>query len=1493
MAVNKAALHKQFEGLALSAERSLLLDTYMGAGVAPGDRALAACDRRDVSDAGKQSARARALTRWLQCSPRGGLYSDTPDGERLSLWASEVMAPARSLQHKHGRHLGLAVARAALADARAQRIKKNVSGVLQHAGNASRALYTQRAAAWHAKAERVERLASELAAKGDAAGAAEARRRREAYARAASAALVEEKRVHDAVTVRANAVSSPHSRAPQWSVREAWERARRTARAKDSRTAQLHESRAAACAAHLAAARLGCDAESLRVHTNVVWRVSDGTNKREADAVVTRVGERGEEVAVLVVEAKSYVCDLSAGAYQVRDRLVEGVPMTEDGATRFDVPEGTPVAVVVPEAPGGPVPGQSVFFLPLKVKDIAWDIAAMDAAEEEAGAAPRGDRTHPEALVAMLDGEGLRNVEHPAVWAQEHPEQLAVISETAPESQQVAENRVYHFTLGLACDLHCQWGEYKTKYGKTYTAAEDAHRFAVFASNVERIERLNRQGSAKFAIGKFSDLTPEEFSAMHTGLVGSAPRGGQLPESVRMRRADIPSSYFHPSVTPVRNQRTCGSCWTFAAMGVLEATYKSVTRQTKQFSTQQLVDCAKRGYNGMGGGCQGGNYQQAFDYLKQHSAALEASYQYTARNGYCQEKDNGVTKITSWNYIEWEDETQIMSAVMTYGPIGVCLNGAQISDYSSGVLSTTDGTCSSKVDHAVVLVGWTTIDGVPAWIIKNSWGQDWGLSPVGWNGNTNGFMYVKRGQDGCGITQWPAAYIQQIDATPSGGAASSGASQCTPKSASQVCPAGARCGTVSDGCSGQVSCGSCSGGYSCQNFQCQKQCTPKDPTAECQRLGWQCGKADLGCNYVANCGDCGRSGGDWWGNGGTQQVRRNGQCVDPQPQCTPKEVCAGKQCGTYDDGCGQRVQCGTCSSGSTCDNGQCTSACKPTNTCSANGFTCGMISDGCDGAVSCGSCDNGQRCVNNKCEAKPASCTRLTRQQACGSAQCGATVDDGCGGSIDCGKCSAGFFCQNGKCAAARCQPKAPEQACQAGWECGYTSDGCGNSLQCGAASGMCPAGSSCSAHKCVPMSTDNDWVQVAPAGSSNSGFSVEQTQGVQGSTKITSTSDAEKRIKWVSSERWSRAAYVAYSYIVKATGPATLGIGARYGKQPYGEADCVFWKLTIDANNNAEFRQYSVLQGNEKMAVSRNGPFGVAFQWDPQAEHNLTVTFQDDGSKIVMVPLLDKAGIYNGQWTNQGTTSFSQTPSKYWSNTGAGFIVLAGQQAYMRTAGTGEALVTRSTVSLEFDRCTTEANVRNYVKRTCQIGDDAIEGIAPTTPCSGGNAKVFAVTFRDSRDAKNLGGEVVGFISAGTPNFQYSAELADTLVSQINTGNPAAAGFPATSAAVVASPALATTAAVTATAAAAAAGGGGLGAGAIVGIVIGSVAGAALLAAGVGTAVYFARLPEPAEPMPTDFQPRNPFRKTAYKMKAKKGVDVINMDKDHRSITARAPPIA
>lgn len=75
------------------------------------------------------------------------------------------------------------------------------------------------------------------------------------------------------------------------------------------------------------------------------------------------------------------------------------------------------------------------------------------------------------------------------------------------------------------------------------------------------------------------------------------------------------------------------------------------------------------------------------------------------------------------------------------GPISVAIEADKIGPYSGGVYD--NDKCGQKPNHGVLVVGYGSEGGKDYWIVKNSWGADWG---------DKGYIKIRRNHNNqCGI----------------------------------------------------------------------------------------------------------------------------------------------------------------------------------------------------------------------------------------------------------------------------------------------------------------------------------------------------------------------------------------------------------------------------------------------------------------------------------------------------------------------------------------------------------------------------------------------------------------------------------------------------------------------------------------------------------------------------------------------------------------------
>jgi KDEL-tailed cysteine endopeptidase len=289
-------------------------------------------------------------------------------------------------------------------------------------------------------------------------------------------------------------------------------------------------------------------------------------------------------------------------------------------------------------------------------------------------------------------------------------------------------------------------------YNRSYEPSEFKVREAIYASNVNTIAKHNAMNySWTMGVNQFADLTAEEFGKTYIN-------GGYSPH-VRNEVSQIYSMALPVSVnwtaegavTPVKDQGQCGSCWSFSATGSLEGAWFLANKSLVSLSEQQLVDCSTAEGNQ---GCNGGLMDDAFEYvIKNKGLTTEADYPYTATGpNTCESKGKPVAAtITGYKDVPVNSETALMTAIVQQ-PVSVAIEADQsvFQFYKGGVM---DSACGTQLDHGVLAVGYGTLGGKDYYLVKNSWGADWGSQ--GYILLARGAKFNPAGQ--CGI-QMAASY---------------------------------------------------------------------------------------------------------------------------------------------------------------------------------------------------------------------------------------------------------------------------------------------------------------------------------------------------------------------------------------------------------------------------------------------------------------------------------------------------------------------------------------------------------------------------------------------------------------------------------------------------------------------------------------------------------------------------------------------------------------
>ncbi|MCK5739995.1 hypothetical protein KAH55_12460, partial [bacterium] len=177
----------------------------------------------------------------------------------------------------------------------------------------------------------------------------------------------------------------------------------------------------------------------------------------------------------------------------------------------------------------------------------------------------------------------------------------------------------------------------------------------------------------------------------------------------------------------VKNQGSCGACWAFAAVAIVE----NLGTQN-DLSEQALLNCLD------GNDCNGGWYGYALVEIRDQGVPPEACAHYIASKQSCDNVCQSppflekVRNINSSNgYALWGAPDGNTIAGLKYrlqgGPLVVFMlvpEDGTFDTYTGGLYDYDGGTIPASRGHAVLLVGYN--DDEQSFTVKNSWGTGWG-----------------------------------------------------------------------------------------------------------------------------------------------------------------------------------------------------------------------------------------------------------------------------------------------------------------------------------------------------------------------------------------------------------------------------------------------------------------------------------------------------------------------------------------------------------------------------------------------------------------------------------------------------------------------------------------------------------------------------------------------------------------------------------------------
>lgn len=305
-------------------------------------------------------------------------------------------------------------------------------------------------------------------------------------------------------------------------------------------------------------------------------------------------------------------------------------------------------------------------------------------------------------------------------------------------------------------EMNAEWTRFKKTYNKTYVDVHDELKRRLYWEDTIRFIGMHNlkfeRGEVTFSLGEneFADLAEDEFANLYlteTSVTELETNGdfSYLSNNPTCSHIDWRQDGL---VTPVKNERRCECSTILAVLASLEGVYKKAKGgKLRSLSAQNVVDCSNSFSRCR---CLHSSVYQVYQYIaKNDGIDSEECYpaKKTTKRRCHYTKCCKAATCTGYRSVK-KDERSLADAVASVGPvvIGMDVNDRAFWYYTKGIYFSPR--CSkTRLNHVMAAVGYgSDVNGKEYWIVKNSWGTQWG---------DKGYVYVARNRDNmCGIASF-------------------------------------------------------------------------------------------------------------------------------------------------------------------------------------------------------------------------------------------------------------------------------------------------------------------------------------------------------------------------------------------------------------------------------------------------------------------------------------------------------------------------------------------------------------------------------------------------------------------------------------------------------------------------------------------------------------------------------------------------------------------